>query len=140
MWERDNTFSPNINNKSRSMTRTVDDLYNWNEQKQGKLKLKKTQIAHQSSAQKVKICPGSATIIKNLDELVGKCSDKIDHVRNFSNSGTRNNSHITEKHKSLSFIRQKETIALKANKINVKKNKSQAKKKIKCKVYVNNHA
>jgi hypothetical protein len=70
-WERENTFSPQINHQSRSLTRTVDDLYYWNEQKQGRLQYKKQQqIEKEGKVKKVNICPGSATIIRNLDEIV----------------------------------------------------------------------
>jgi hypothetical protein len=53
LWEKDNTFSPQINNQSRSLTRTVEDLYNWNEQKQGKLHYMKK--IYQSGGKKVEM-------------------------------------------------------------------------------------
>lgn len=43
-YETENTFSPNINNQSRSLTRTVDDLYSWNDKRQGKLMMKKQEV------------------------------------------------------------------------------------------------
>lgn len=39
-WEAQNTFSPNINEQSKSLIRTVDDLYNWNDRKESTIHLK----------------------------------------------------------------------------------------------------
>lgn len=39
-WEAQNTFSPNINEQSKSLTRTVDDLYSWNDRKENTIQLK----------------------------------------------------------------------------------------------------
>jgi G3E family GTPase len=71
-WEAENTFSPAINHQSRSLTRTVDDLYSWNERRENQLQLKKQQIDSDAGGYKIAMCPGSASIINNLDDLVDK--------------------------------------------------------------------
>lgn len=54
-YDQENTFSPNINQQSRSLTRTVDDLYSWNDKKAGKLIMKKIQYDPLNHMQKVPI-------------------------------------------------------------------------------------
>lgn len=128
MWEKENTFSPQINNQSRSLTRTVEDLYTWNEQRQGKLNFMKN--IYQNVGGKVEICPGSKNIIRDLDSLVDKCNDKINSVRSHSKSESTTKSHIEAKHNALTFVRQAEAKSIKKNKLIIKKPKKQRKKKI----------
>lgn len=128
LWEKENTFSPQINNQSRSLTRTVGDLYTWNEQRQGKLNFMKN--IYQNVGGKVEICPGSKTIIRDLDSLVDKCTDKINSVRSHSKSESITTSHIEAKYNALTFVRQAEAKSIKRNKIIIKKPKTQRKRKI----------
>jgi len=131
LYESQNTFSPQINHKSRSMTRSVQDLYTWNDKKVNDLITKKQASSKKFDSRKVPICPGSASIIKNLDELVNKCSQKIFKVRNFGENGSRNSSRIEEKHNSLNYLKEVEESAINANRLNIKKPKQKAKRKIK---------
>ena len=39
-WDSENTFSPNINQHSKTLARTVDDLYNWNDKKENTIQMK----------------------------------------------------------------------------------------------------
>ncbi|CAI2383237.1 unnamed protein product [Moneuplotes crassus] len=57
------TFRPNINKKSQSMSRSVKDLYTWNDQKNGNLEQKRAKL----KAARIKICPGSVAILKNIN-------------------------------------------------------------------------
>ena len=114
------------------MSRTVEDLYIWNEHKKAKLKMMKEQAISQSNIHKVKICPGSANILKNLHNLAEKWSDKVAQVRAFWSVGRGDTSNINSKFNNLTTQMKWEKKALKANKLKIKKTK-----KMKCKLIKN---
>jgi hypothetical protein len=72
MFEPENTFSPNINNKSRGLSRTVKDLYSWNERKNNKIM--HTQDTYDMNSQQVVMSPGSRNINNYMeqDEIVDR--------------------------------------------------------------------
>jgi hypothetical protein len=127
MLDQNNTFSPSINSKSRSLTRTVEDLYSWNEKRENLLIAKKQDQSAQFFNRKIPLCPGSAHIVKNLDELVSKCSEKIASIRNFADD-SRNTSRIESKYNSLNFMKSVEDNAIEANKIKIKQPKKKTRK------------
>jgi len=69
MIDENNTFSPNINQKSRGISRTIKDLYSWNDMKENKIIKKKEKINVENSSYKISMWPGSINIINNLDDL-----------------------------------------------------------------------
>lgn len=88
----------------------------------------KDQVSRQTNIQKVAICPGSANILRNLDNLVDKWSDKIEEVRHYSSKQNRN-TNINVKYSSLSSQILSEKKAFKANKLKFKVKKKGKKSK-----------
>lgn len=107
------TFSPNINKKSRSLSRTVKDLYTWNDQKKGSLKLKR----EQGSTHKVKICPGSAAIINNSNFSTTNIHNRSSKYK------SPNQDIINDRIILLTDKRKNEKKALKNNKLKIKASK-----------------
>lgn len=89
--------------------------------------LNKEDQSAQFSNRKIPLCPGSAQIVKNLDELVNRCSDKIASIRGFTEE-SRNTSRIESKYNSLNIMKSVEESAIEANKIKIKYPKKKSRK------------
>jgi hypothetical protein len=66
------------------------------------------------------MCPGSASIINNLDDLVDKWSQKISNVRKFADIDFSNTSRIDTKYNSVNDIKNVQAKALNTNKLKIK--------------------
>lgn len=87
----------------------------------------KLQADQEKSSYKIAMCPGTVSIINNLDDLVDKWNQKINLVRRTAEDGSRNAPRIETKFNSLNLPRKFEEIALKSNRI--KSDNVQPKKK-----------
>lgn len=131
MIDQNNTFSPSINDKSRGLARTVQDLYSWNERRNNKITAQKEHYDAQNSNYKVEMCPGSTNIIYNLDDLVDKCNEKISSVREYAHLSSRNSQYDAQKFNTINFTKDAEVNAMKSNRLNIRKPKLSKKRKIK---------
>ena len=85
---------------------------------------------YQSGGSKVEMWPGSKSIIRELDWLVDKCTDKINSIRSHANIELKNASNIESKQSALIHVKHAEAKAIKKNRLIIKKTKLHKKKKI----------
>ena len=84
---------------------------------------------------KISLCPGSANIVNNLDDLVERCNQKISKVRAYANPGSRNSIISKKSYNTIIPVQQDfNDSAMKFKNMNIKKPMSSKKRKIKSKL------